>query len=143
MVGEYKALPYFKSRVEEAIVNSKLDPVPITETDKISANGEKGIWANKCEACAFKGDMPINQYPINHDSNPYVIRKKSKKVDQVQPVYIRYLKPPTPPEPGPLIIRQAANIPAVKAPPIFIRKVPPKPASLAPLVIFYMCSLYR
>jgi hypothetical protein len=132
----------FKSRVEDAIVNSNLDPVPIHETATISANGERGIWANRCEICAFKGDVPIGQYPINQDSCPHVIKKQSRKVHQVQPVAVKYLKPPTPAPPGQLVIRREPNKPTAPAPPVVIRQVPPKPATPAPLVfITYHISL--
>jgi hypothetical protein len=140
-----KSLSNYKSKVEDAILKSKHNPICINETAKISANGEKGIWANRCETCAFRGSVPISQYPINQDSNPLVIRKKTKKVNQVQPVYIRYLKPPTPPEPGPIIIRQAPNKPTAPAPPMVIRQAPLEPATQAPLVnsFFTGIELYK
>jgi hypothetical protein len=50
------------------------------------------------------------QYPINYDPSPHIIRKKID--DQHEPVVykqqiaVRYLCPPTPPPPAPLIIRE-------------------------------------
>jgi len=127
----------YKSRVEDAIITAKLDPVSIHETATTSANGESGIWANRCEICAFRGDVPIGQYPINQDSCPHLIKKESRKVHYVQPVAIKYLKPPTPAPPGPLVIKREANIPTAPAPPVVIRQVPPKPTTPAPLVILF------
>ena len=126
----------YKSRVEDAVVAANLDPYPINETATVSANGERGIWANRCEVCAFRGDVPISQYPINQDRCPQVIRKQSRKVNYVQPVAVRYLKPPTPAAPGPIVIKREANIPTAPAPPLVIRQVPPKPATPCPLVTF-------
>ncbi len=52
----------------------------------------------------------LAQYPINYDPSPHIIRKKID--DQHEPVVykqqiaVRYLCPPTPPPPAPLIIRE-------------------------------------
>jgi hypothetical protein len=54
----------FKSKVEEAILKSQ-EPICISETKEITANKERGIWANRCEVCTWKGDLPIQEYPIN------------------------------------------------------------------------------
>ena len=58
------ALSAFKSKVEEAILQSS-EPITINETKEIMANKERGIWANRCEVCTWKGDLPIQEYPIN------------------------------------------------------------------------------
>ena len=126
----------FRSRVEDAIVNAQLDPVPINETATTSANGENGIWANRCEVCSFKGEVPIGQYPINQDRCPHIIKKRSRRINQVQQVAVRYLKPPTPPAPGPIIVRREPNRPTAPAPPVVIRQVPAKPSTPEPLVIY-------
>ena len=41
-----------------------------------------------------------------HDPNPFVIRKKSKPVTYVQKINLAYYKPPAPPAPGPVIIKE-------------------------------------
>ena len=111
----------FKSKVEEAIIKSS-EPIQINETKEITANKEKGIWANRCEVCTWKGDLPISEYPINEDCCPDVITKKScKKVEYNQEIAVRYLKPPAPPAPGEIIIRQEPNKPTAPAPPVIIR----------------------
>ena len=125
----------FKSKVEEAIIRSA-EPIPINETKQITANRETGIWANKCEVCTWKGDLPISEYPINEDCCPDLIKKKScKKVEYNQEIAIRYLKPPAPATPGPIIVKQEPNKPTAPAPPLIIRQTPPKPCTPEPLVI--------
>jgi len=52
-----------------------------------------------------------------------------------QEVAVRYLRPPTPPPPGPLIIKEVRNAALPAAPPIVIRQRPPRPATPPPLII--------
>jgi hypothetical protein len=128
-------LKSFKSKVEEAILKSS-EPIRINETQQISANKERGIWANRCEVCTWKGDIPIQQYPINDDPCPEIIHKKScKRLEYQQEIAIRYLKPPAPAQPGEIIIKHEANKPTAPAPPIVIRQQPPRPCTPEPLVI--------
>ncbi len=48
-----------------------------------------------------------NGYKINFDPNPQIIRKHAgDAVTYKQEVAVRYLRPPTPPPPGPLIIKE-------------------------------------
>jgi len=128
----------FRSKVEEAILKST-EPIPINETKQITANRETGIWANKCEVCTWKGDLPISEYPINEDCCPDLIRKKScKKVEYNQEIAIRYLKPPAPATPGPIIVKQEPNKPTAPASPLIMRQAPPQPATPPPLVGYYI-----
>jgi hypothetical protein len=47
---------------------------------------------------------------INKDSNPKIIKKKPTKLTvQNQTVKVSYLRPPTPPNPGELIIQKEPN----------------------------------
>ena len=125
----------FKSKVEQSILKST-EPITINETKEITANKEKGIWANRCEVCTWKGDLPIQEYPINEDPCPEIINKKScKKVEYCQEIAIRYLKPPAPAAPGDIIIRTEPNKPTNPAPPVIIRQQPPRPCTPEPLVI--------
>ena len=41
-----------------------------------------------------------------HDPNPVVIQKKSKPITYVQKINLAYYKPPAPPAPGPVIIKE-------------------------------------
>jgi hypothetical protein len=69
------------------------------------------------------------------DPNPVVIHKKSKPVTYVQKVHLAYYKPPAPPAPGPVIIKEVRP-PQQPAPlPLFVRIQPPPPPEQGPLVI--------
>jgi hypothetical protein len=41
-----------------------------------------------------------------HDPNPVVIQKRSKPITYVQKINLAYYKPPAPPAPGPVIIKE-------------------------------------
>jgi len=108
----------------------------VNETREITAAGNRGIWANRCEVCQWKGDVPISEYPINEDGCPQVINKRSQqKLEYIQEMAVRYLKPPTPPAPGEIIIKQEPNVLPAPAPPIVIRQQPARPCTPEPLVI--------
>lgn len=48
----------------------------------------------------------FNNYQLNNDTDPLVVRKRSnKQLEYIQELTIRYLKPPTPNPPGELIIQ--------------------------------------
>lgn len=54
--------------------------------------------------------MPITEYTINQDAQPEVITKRSnQQLVYQQEVAIRYLRPPTPPPPGEILINQVCN----------------------------------
>lgn len=123
------------SDIEIAILRSSL-PIDLNETEEIIVNGEKGIWANKAEIVNWRGVLPLSQYAINDDPNPEIIRKKTdQNLVYQQEVAIRYLRPPTPPPPGPILIQQEANTQAPPAPPLVIRQQPARPVTPPPLVV--------
>jgi len=70
-----------------------------------------------------------------HDPNPVVIQKKSKPVTYIQKINVAYYKPPAPPAPGPVIIREVRPPQAPAPPPLFVRIQPPPPAEQAPIVM--------
>jgi hypothetical protein len=70
-----------------------------------------------------------------HDTNPVVIQRKSKPVTYVQKINLAYYKPPAPPAPGPVIIKEVRPPQAPAPPPLFVRIQPPPPPEQAPLVI--------
>jgi len=70
-----------------------------------------------------------------HDPNPVVIQKRSKPVTYVQKVQLAYYKPPAPPAPGPVIIKEVRPPQQPAPPPLFVRIQPPPPPQQAPLVI--------
>jgi hypothetical protein len=70
-----------------------------------------------------------------HDPNPVVIQKKTKPVTYVQKINLAYYKPPAPPAPGPVIIREVRPPQAPAPPPLYVRIQPPPPREQAPIVI--------
>lgn len=46
------------SSVEAAILRSTI-PIDINETEEITVNGQRGIWANRAESINWKGVIPI------------------------------------------------------------------------------------
>jgi hypothetical protein len=70
-----------------------------------------------------------------HDPNPVVIQKRSKPVTYVQKINLAYYKPPAPPAPGPVIIKEVRAAQAPAPPPLYVRIQPPPPQEQAPIVI--------
>ena len=123
------------SMIEQTILRA-VHPVEFNESESLTVNGQTGIWVNKSEVLNWKGVIPITNYLINEDSNPEIIRKQTEqKLVYDQEVAIRYLRPPTPPPPGEILIRQEKNISTPPAPPLVIRQQPPRPETPVPLVI--------
>ena len=72
------------SQIEQAILRSNV-PIDINETEEITVNGQRGIWANKSEVVNWRGLISIAQYQINEDSNPEIITKRSsQQVEYIQ-----------------------------------------------------------
>lgn len=93
----------FFSETEASILRSR-EPILINETEEITALGQRGIWANRKEVTNWKSDVPITEYFLNEDSNPEIIFKKAQnKLEYVQELAIRYLRPPTPPAAGEIV----------------------------------------
>lgn len=121
--------------IESAILRSTV-PIDLNETEEITVNGERGIWANRNEVTNWRGNYPISKYPINDDPNPEIIRKRTDQhLVYHQEVAIRYLRPPTPPAPGEILIQQEGNSFAPPAPPLVIRQQPARPVTPPPLVV--------
>lgn len=96
----------FLSEIESAMMRSS-NPIELNETDEIIVNGQRGIWANKAEVASWRGLMPIEEYDVNQDPMPEIITKKTnQQIEYVQELAIRYLRPPTPPQPGEIISRR-------------------------------------
>lgn len=76
------------------------------------------------------------RYELNKDAAPQVIVKTpDKPVVYQQDVGIRYLKPPTPPPSGEIVIREVRPPPVPEAPPLYVRLRPERPKTPPPLVI--------
>jgi hypothetical protein len=70
-----------------------------------------------------------------HDPDPVIIQKKSKPITYIQKINLAYYKPPAPPAPGPVIIKEVRPPQAPAPPPLFVRVQPPPPREQAPIVI--------
>ncbi len=125
----------YLSQIELAILRS-LNPIEVNETEELTVLGQRGIWLNRSEVQAWRGDISISEYRIHEDANPQVITKKVEQViEYVQELAIRYLRPPTPPAPGEIVITQEQNIVTGPAPPLIIRQTAARPLTPEPLVI--------
>lgn len=123
------------SEIESAIIRSA-EPIEIDESEEITALGHRGIWANKSESVDWRGPYPLSKYEINNDPNPEIIYKQPKQeIEYMQELAIRYLRPPTPPAPGDIIIVQEENSHVPPAPPLIIRQQPARPVTPPPLII--------
>jgi len=123
------------SAVEQEILRAN-NPLEFRESEQLTVVGQTGVWLNREEVLNWRGVIPITQYLINEDSNPEIIRKRTEQqLVYEQEVAIRYLRPPTPPPPGEIVIKQEKNIPTPPAPPLVIRQQPPRPETPAPLVV--------
>jgi hypothetical protein len=133
-----KTEPDQLSKVEEELLKSK-EPIefPIENSnEEIEVLGEKGIWLNKNESFNWHGSVPLCNYEINQDKRPQIIYKKSNcELNYIQELAIRYLRPPTPPKPGDVVIVQEPNKETSSAPPLIIRQQPARAATPEPLVI--------
>ncbi len=62
----------FLSQIEQAILRSTV-PIEVSETEEITVIGQRGLWANKAEVAAWRGDLAISEYKIYEDANPQII----------------------------------------------------------------------
>jgi len=125
----------YLSQVEQAILRA-VNPLEVSETEELTVIGQRGIWLNKAEVNAWRGDLAITEYRIHEDSNPQVVQKRYEQVfEYVQELAIRYLRPPTPPAAGEIVIVQEPNIPTGPAPPLIIRQAAARAPTPEPLVL--------
>lgn len=91
---------------------------------------------NKEEVQNWRGEISIDKYLINEDANPEIITKRvDRSIEYVQELAIRYLRPPTPPAPGEIVITMEPNVATGPAPPLIIRQQPPRASTPEPLVV--------
>jgi len=125
----------FLSQIEQAILRAS-NPLEVSESEELTVIGQRGIWLNKQEVNAWRGDLAITEYKIHEDRNPQVIQKRYEQVfEYVQELAIRYLRPPTPPAAGEIVIVQEPNVPTGPAPPLIIRQAAARAATPEPLVL--------
>lgn len=92
--------------MEQAIRRSNV-PINVNDNEQITAHGQRGLWINKNECQNWKGPVSIDNYKLNYDPDPEIIYKENHQpVEYTQDIMVRYLKPPTPPPPGDIIIRE-------------------------------------
>jgi hypothetical protein len=113
------------SNIELDIRNSKV-PIEISEPQEVvSINGVDGKWANKSECLNWHSSIPLSQYKLNQDPNPEIINKKyNAKLEHKQTITYKYLKPPSPAQPGDLVIKQENESLAPCPPPLIVRVSP-------------------
>lgn len=91
---------------------------------------------NQEEINSWRGDCHISEYNLNEDNKPLILHKQmTQELEYVQELAVRYLRPPTPPSPGEIVITQEPSIPSQPAPPLIIRQVPRRMATPSPLII--------
>ena len=80
--------------------------------------------------------IPADQHTLNVDPNPILIRKKpAARVQHIQNVSLKFLKPPAPAQPGDITIVQEADVQAPPAAPLHITQKPPLPLTPAPILV--------
>ena len=120
--------------LSDKIINATT-PLEVNETEMRTVNQQSGIYVNKQDEMGWNGQLNISQYPINVDSNPEVILKTSlETLEYVQPVTIKYLKPPSPQPAGDIVIKREKDTLLPRAPPLIIRQRPQMPATAETVV---------
>ena len=78
----------------------------------------------------------LDQYQLNVDPNPQLVRKKpAEKVHYTQEVALKFLKPPPLQQPGDIVIKQERDVQAAPAPPLHVTQKPPPPVQPPPIVV--------
>jgi hypothetical protein len=120
------------SNVEQQVIQAR-QPLEFNEREQARAGQYQGTLLNRAELQQWRGALPLEQYRINDDPNPEVIRKRLDKVRYTQEVAVRYLNPPQPPKPGDLVIvERQSQIPP--APPVVLRQEACQPKTPPPQV---------
>jgi hypothetical protein len=111
-------------------------PLELNATETVTVQQTTGVHLNLSEEQTWKGSPPLSEYPINFDPNPEVVEKRLLQApNYVQPITIKYLKPPVPARTGEITIRQEADTRVPKAPPVIIRQTPPEPFMPGPIIL--------
>lgn len=91
---------------------------------------------NRCTDQDLAPALPIEQYRLNVDQNPHVVRRKpNEKVSYLQEIAVRYLKPPPPPRAGDIVIKELPAKQVAPAPPLIVRQPGPKAPTPPPVCI--------
>ena len=117
-----------------------------THTTTTEYNFKSASFTNFDENCAnlikidddltVAGIDSLSSNTINQDPDPiHIMKPNTQNVVYKQQVNIRYLQPPTPPPPAPIIIREKQLPTPLSQPPIIIRQMAPAPPTPVPLII--------
>ncbi|KAL7675148.1 hypothetical protein ACOME3_001414 [Neoechinorhynchus agilis] len=81
--------------------------------------------------------LPLNQYQVQNDPNPIIIKKQYTGAipSRTQKIKVRYLRAPTPPPAGPIIVKEVREPMAAQPPPVIIKQKHPSPPTPPPLVL--------
>lgn len=89
-----------------------------------------------CQPHDLAPALPLNQYQLNIDPNPEIIRKKPiERVQYNQNVAVRYLRPPAPAPAGDIVIQQLPDRQVAPAPAHYVRQQQPSQPTPLPLII--------
>lgn len=123
------------SDIELKILRSTV-PLEFDKLDDIRYKNRNFLLLNKHEIKNWNEKNNLEQYPVNEDSEPFLINKKpTNQLEYVQKLAIRYLRPPTPKSPYPIVIKQSADTCMPPAPPLVIRVKPSESKTPEPLII--------
>jgi hypothetical protein len=90
-----------QSEVERQLLNATQPMTDLSGThETITAAGYTGLLLNKKEVDQWRGTVPVENYPINNDPDPEVIRKRIDKVVYEQVCATRWLNPGPAPRGG-------------------------------------------
>jgi hypothetical protein len=118
----------YKSEIERNIQNSTI-PIEFEHEDSIPPEllelGIKGIWINKSESDNWTpGKVPLSQYKLQIDPQPRIVKLNYPKcIERIEAKAVKFLRPPTPPPPGDIVITQLPDYQPPEAPPIIIRQL--------------------
>ncbi|KAI0988112.1 hypothetical protein GJ496_007594 [Pomphorhynchus laevis] len=101
-----------------------------------SAATEDG--GNMCDFTNFNNqNASVIPYKIQYDPNPNVLKKHTGMPVACyrQHISVRYLQPPAPAPPGPIIIKEIRPPQPPPAPPIIVRQKPKEPKTPPPLIL--------
>jgi hypothetical protein len=114
--------------------NNKLNSVSASDILKQTIDLDKYKLINVDDI--KNGTLDLTRFGVlNDDKDPIIIKKENnEQIMYKQNVFIRWLQPPTPPPPAPIIIREVQE-PAKEPAPLVIYKQAPRPITPPPLVI--------
>ncbi len=114
-----ESIVYASSRTHQcSIMNSNI--IPSIGNKQVITTGSTYIPASRQIP-----NIPIDQHQLNVDSNPVVIRKKpAQRVQHIQNVSLKFLKPLPLPQPGDITIIQEPDIQMPAAPALYVTQEP-------------------